>query len=109
MSIGRIDTFLDIYIERDLENGVLTEKEAQELIDQFTMKLRMVSFIRTPEYNSLFSGNPIWATLSLAGMGLDGRHHVTKTAYRFLNTLNSPESWYFLQGVLYNMLPFFIK
>ncbi|MFT8458002.1 MAG: formate C-acetyltransferase [Liquorilactobacillus ghanensis] len=87
MSIGRIDTFLDVYIERDLERGVLTEKAAQELIDQFTMKLRMVSFIRTPEYNSLFSGNPIWATLSIAGMGLDGRHHVTKTAYRFLNTL----------------------
>ena len=67
----------------------MTEKEAQELIDQFTMKLRMVSFIRTPEYNSLFSGNPIWATLSLAGMGMDGRHHVTKTSYRFLNTLHN--------------------
>lgn len=89
MSIGRIDSFIDIYVERDLERGVLTEKEAQELIDQFTMKLRMVSFIRTPEYNSLFSGNPIWATLSLAGMGMDGRHHVTKTSYRFLNTLHN--------------------
>ena len=89
MSIGRIDAFIDIYIERDLERGVLTEKEAQELIDQFTMKLRMVTFARTPEYNSLFSGNPIWATLSLAGMGLDGRHHVTKTAFRFLNTLHN--------------------
>ena len=89
MSIGRIDSFIDIYVERDLERGILTEKEAQELIDQFTMKLRMVSFIRTPEYNSLFSGNPIWATLSLAGMGMDGRHHVTKTAYRFLNTLHN--------------------
>lgn len=89
MSIGRIDSFIDIYVERDLERGILTEKEAQELIDQFTMKLRMVSFIRTPEYNSLFSGNPIWATLSLAGMGMDGRHHVTKTSYRFLNTLNN--------------------
>ena len=89
MSIGRIDSFIDIYVERDLERGILTEKEAQELIDQFTMKLRMVSFIRTPEYNSLFSGNPIWATLSLAGMGMDGRHHVTKTSYRFLNTLHN--------------------
>lgn len=89
MSIGRIDSFIDIYVERDLERGVLTEKEAQELVDQFTMKLRMVSFIRTPEYNSLFSGNPIWATLSLAGMGMDGRHHVTKTSYRFLNTLHN--------------------
>ena len=89
MSIGRIDSFIDIYVERDLERGILTEKEAQELIDQFTMKLRMVSFIRTPEYNSLFSGNPIWARLSLAGMGMDGRHHVTKTSYRFLNTLHN--------------------
>ncbi len=89
MSIGRIDSFIDIYIERDLERGILTEEEAQELIDHFTMKLRMVSFIRTPEYNSLFSGNPIWATLSLAGMGMDGRHHVTKTSYRFLNTLHN--------------------
>ncbi len=89
MSIGRIDAFIDIYIERDLERGVLTEKEVQELIDQFTMKLRMVTFARTPEYNSLFSGNPIWATLSLVGMGLDGRHHVTKTAFRFLNTLHN--------------------
>ncbi len=89
MSIGRIDTFIDIYIDRDLKRGVLNEKQAQELIDQFTMKLRMVSFIRTPAYNALFSGNPIWATLSLAGMGLDGRHHVTKTAFRFLNTLHN--------------------
>ncbi|KRL39030.1 formate C-acetyltransferase [Liquorilactobacillus uvarum] len=89
MSIGRIDTFIDIFVERDLKRGLLTEKEAQELVDQFTMKLRMVSFIRTPEYNSLFSGNPIWATLSLAGMGMDGEHHVTKTAYRFLNTLSN--------------------
>ncbi|MFT8374100.1 MAG: pyruvate formate lyase family protein, partial [Liquorilactobacillus satsumensis] len=89
MSIGRIDTFVDAYIERDLARGVLNEQQAQELIDQFTMKLRMVSFIRTPEYNSLFSGNPIWATLSLAGMGIDGEHHVTKTAFRFLNTLKN--------------------
>lgn len=89
MSIGRVDTFIDVFVERDLERGVLNEKEAQELIDQFTMKLRMVSFIRTPEYNSLFSGNPIWATLSLAGMGIDGEHHVTKTAFRFLNTLKN--------------------
>lgn len=89
MSIGRIDSFIDIYIKRDMDNGLLTEKEAQELIDQFTMKLRMVTFIRTPEYNSLFSGNPIWATLSIAGMGIDGRHHVTKTAFRFLHTLHN--------------------
>ena len=89
MSIGRVDTFIDIFVERDIERGILNEKEAQELIDQFTMKLRMVSFIRTPEYNSLFSGNPIWATLSLAGMGIDGEHHVTKTAFRFLNTLKN--------------------
>ncbi|WP_367341508.1 formate C-acetyltransferase [Limosilactobacillus sp.] len=89
MSIGRIDTFIDIFIERDLKNGVLTEKEAQELIDQFTMKLRMVCFMRTNTYDQLFSGNPIWATLSLGGMGLDGRHHITKTAYRFLNTLHN--------------------
>lgn len=89
MSIGRIDSFIDIYIKRDMDNGLLTEKEAQELIDQFTMKLRMVTFIRTPEYNSLFSGNPIWATLSIAGMGMDGCHHVTKTAFRFLHTLHN--------------------
>ena len=89
MSIGRVDSFIDIYIQRDIERGLLTEEQAQELVDHFTMKLRMVSFIRTPEYDSLFSGNPIWATLSLAGMGLDGRHHVTKTAYRFLNTLHN--------------------
>ncbi|MFT8872168.1 MAG: formate C-acetyltransferase [Sporolactobacillus sp.] len=87
MSIGRIDAFLDIYIERDLREGTLTERAAQELIDHLTMKLRMVSFIRTPEYDALFSGNPIWATLSLAGMTLDGRHMVTKTSYRFLRTL----------------------
>ncbi|WP_353947747.1 formate C-acetyltransferase [Sporolactobacillus sp. Y61] len=87
MSIGRIDAFLDIYIDRDMKNGVLTEKEAQELIDQFTMKLRMVAYIRTPEYDSLFSGNPIWATLSIGGMAMDGRSMVTKTSYRFLNTL----------------------
>ena len=89
MSIGRVDSFIDIYIQRAIERGLLTEEQAQELVDHFTMKLRMVSFIRTPEYDSLFSGNPIWATLSLAGMGLDGRHHVTKTAYRFLNTLHN--------------------
>lgn len=87
MSIGRIDAFVDIYIERDLKSGLLNEQQAQELIDQFTMKLRMVSFIRTPEYNSLFSGNPIWATLSLGGVAMDGRHMVTRTSYRFLNTL----------------------
>ncbi|MCO7124697.1 formate C-acetyltransferase [Sporolactobacillus shoreicorticis] len=87
MSIGRIDAFIDIYIERDLQLGVLNEQQAQELVDHFTMKLRMVTFIRTPEYNALFSGNPIWATLSLAGIAMDGRHMVTKSSYRFLNTL----------------------
>lgn len=87
MSIGRISAFLDIYIQRDLENGVLTEFEAQELIDHLIMKLRMVKFARTPEYNQLFSGYPIWATLSIAGMGIDGRSLVTKNDFRILHTL----------------------
>lgn len=87
MSIGRISAFLDIYIQRDLENGVITENEAQELIDHLIMKLRMVKFARTPEYNALFSGYPIWATLSIAGMGLDGRSLVTKNDFRILHTL----------------------
>lgn len=87
MSIGRISAFLDIYIQRDLDNGVITEKEAQELIDHLVMKLRMVKFARTPEYNALFSGYPIWATLSIAGMGFDGRSLVTKTDFRLLHTL----------------------
>ena len=78
MSIGRISAFLDIYIQRDLEAGLITEFEAQEMIDHLIMKLRMVKFARTPEYNQLFSGYPIWATLSIAGMGIDGRSLVTK-------------------------------
>jgi len=87
MSLGRTATFLDIYIERDLAEGILTELEAQELIDHFIMKLRMVRFARTPEYNELFTGDPTWVTESLAGMNLDGRSWVTKTTYRYLQTL----------------------
>lgn len=89
MSIGRISTFLDIYIERDLKNGTLTEKEAQELIDQMVIKLRIVRFLRTPEYNELFSGDPVWVTASEGGMGIDGRTLVTKTCYRMLHTLEN--------------------
>ena len=87
MSVGRVSTFLDIYIQRDLENGTITEKEAQELIDHFVMKLRMVKFARIPSYNQLFSGDPVWATLEVAGLGMDGRSMVTKSDYRFLHTL----------------------
>ena len=87
MSVGRISTFLDIYIERDLKEGTLTEKEAQELIDHMTMKFRMVKFARIPSYNQLFSGDPVWATLEVAGMGQDGRTMVTKNDFRFLHTL----------------------
>ena len=87
MSVGRVSTFLDIYIQRDLENGTLTEKEAQELVDHIVMKFRMVKFARPDSYNQLFSGDPVWATLEVAGKGLDGRHMVTKTDYRFLQTL----------------------
>ena len=89
MSVGRVTTFLDIYIERDLKNGVITESEAQELVDHFTMKLRMVKFARIESYNQLFSGDPVWATLDLAGIGVDGRSMVTKTDYRFLHTLEN--------------------
>ena len=89
MSVGRVSTFLDIYIERDLKEGTLTEKEAQELIDHFVMKLRMVKFARIPSYNQLFSGDPVWATLEVAGMGQDGRSMVTKNDYRFLHTLEN--------------------
>ena len=87
MSIGRTSTFLDIYIQRDLENGTLTEREAQELMDHFVMKLRMIRFLRTPEYNELFSGDPVWVTESIGGMGIDGRTLVTKNSYRVLHTL----------------------
>ena len=89
MSVGRVSTFLDIYIERDLKNGVLTEKEAQEIIDHMTMKFRMVKFARIPSYNQLFSGDPVWATLEVAGIGMDGRSMVTKTDYHFLHTLEN--------------------
>ena len=89
MSLGRTSTFLDIYIERDLQNGTLTETEAQELMDHFVMKLRMVRFLRTPEYNELFSGDPIWVTESIGGMGVDGRTLVTKNSFRLLHTLET--------------------
>lgn len=89
MSLGRVSTFLDIYIERDFRNGILTEKEAQELVDQFVIKLRIVRFLRTPDYNDLFSGDPTWVTESLGGMGFDGRSLVTKNSFRFLHTLKN--------------------
>lgn len=89
MSLGRVSTFLDIYIERDLQNGTLTEKEAQELVDHFVMKLRLVKFARTPSYNELFSGDPTWVTESIGGMALDGRTLVTKNSFRFLHTLDN--------------------
>ena len=89
MSVGRVSTFLDIYIQRDLENGTLTEEQAQELIDHLVMKFRMVKFARIPSYNELFSGDPVWATLEMAGIGMDGRHMVTKNDYRFLHTLEN--------------------
>lgn len=89
MSVGRVSTFLDIYINRDLEEGTLTEEEAQELIDHLVMKFRMVKFARIPSYNQLFSGDPVWATLEMAGLGMDGRHMVTKNDFRFLHTLEN--------------------
>ncbi|AYA76558.1 formate acetyltransferase [Bacillus sp. Y1] len=89
MSLGRVSTFLDIYIERDLENGVLTEQEAQELVDHFVMKLRLVKFARTPDYNELFSGDPTWVTESIGGVANDGRALVTKNSFRFLHTLTN--------------------
>ena len=89
MSVGRVTTFLDIYFQRDLDKGLITEAEIQELVDNFTMKLRMVKFARIPSYNQLFSGDPVWATLDLAGTGVDGRSLVTKTDYRFLHTLEN--------------------
>jgi len=89
MSVGRVSTFLDVYIERDLKNGAITESEAQELIDHMVMKFRMVKFARIPSYNELFSGDPVWATLEVAGLGMDGRSMVTKNDYRFLHTLEN--------------------
>jgi len=89
MSLGRTSTFLDIYFERDLQNGTLTEEEAQEIMDHFVMKLRLVRFLRTPEYNELFSGDPVWVTESIGGMGIDGRTLVTKNSFRLLHTLQN--------------------
>ena len=89
MSVGRVSTFLDIYIERDLKKGILTEAEAQELIDHMTLKFRMVKFARIESYNQLFSGDPVWATVDVAGIGMDGRSEVTKTCFRFLHTLEN--------------------
>lgn len=89
MSVGRVSTFLDIYIERDLENGTITEAQAQELIDHFVMKCRMVKFARIESYNQLFSGDPVWATLEVGGIGMDGRPQVTKNDFRFLHTLEN--------------------
>lgn len=89
MSLGRVSTFLDIYIEKDLQKGILTEEEAQQLVDHFIMKLRLVKFARTPEYNELFSGDPTWVTESIGGMGLDGRPLVTKNSFRFIHSLTN--------------------
>ena len=89
MSVGRIATFLDIYFKRDIEAGIITEAQAQEMVDHFVMKLRMVKFARTPDYNQLFSGDPVWATLEVGGIGMDGRSMVTKTDYRFVHTLEN--------------------
>ena len=92
MSVGRVSTFLDIYIQRDLDKGIITEEEAQEMIDHLTMKFRMVKFARIPSYNQLFSGDPVWATLDLAGIGVDGRSMVTKTDFRFFCLLYTSPS-----------------
>ena len=89
MSLGRTSTFLDIYAERDLKNGVFTEEQIQEMVDHFVMKLRLIKFARTPEYNALFSGDPQWVTESIGGVGIDGRHMVTKMSYRYLHTLSN--------------------
>ena len=89
MSLGRTSTFLDIYAERDLQDGTLTEQEVQEIVDHFVMKLRLVKFARTPEYNELYSGDPTWVTESIGGMALDGRPLVTKNSFRFLHTLDN--------------------
>ena len=89
MSLGRTSTFLDIYFERDFKAGLLTEEEAQELMDHFVMKLRLVRFLRAPEYNALFSGDPVWVTESIGGMGIDGRTLVTKNSFRILHTLTT--------------------
>ncbi|MFV0465551.1 MAG: formate C-acetyltransferase [Lachnospiraceae bacterium] len=89
MSLGRVSTFLDVYAQRDLEEGIYSESEVQEIIDQFVMKLRLVKFARTPEYNNIFAGDPTWVTEAIAGMGIDGRSMVTKMSFRFLNTLNN--------------------
>lgn len=89
MSLGRTASFLDIYIERDFHAGILNEQQAQELIDHFIMKIRMVRFLRTPEFDTLFSGDPIWATEVIGGMGLDGRTLVTKNSFRYLHTLHT--------------------
>ena len=93
MSIGRISTFLDIYIKRDIDNGTLTEAEAQELIDHLVLKLRMVKFARIPSYNELFSGDPTWVTESVGGVGIDGRHMVTKMSFRFVWIILKPWMW----------------
>ena len=89
MSIGRNTTFLDIYFQRDLKKGIITEEQAQEMIDHFIMKLRLVKFARTPEYNELFSGDPTWVTESIGGVGIDGRPLVTKNSFRYLRTLEN--------------------
>ena len=89
MSIGRVSTFIDIYIERDFKRGILTEEAAQEIIDQFVIKLRMIRMLRTPEYNELFAGDPLWVTEAVGGMSEDGRTLVTKTSMRTLHTLNN--------------------